>query len=122
DWLYLWPCLGVALNRLISLSLLLLACAGAHAKDYGVQGQIWAIAERDMREVVLEQASRVDWSAKNQELEESARTYLDRLPKRFLPVAQKTTTVWTDPSVQTTEDVLAPVKQPDGSFAWQVII
>lgn len=106
-----------------TLFLLSLATAAgiACAKDYGVQGNIWPIAEVDIRQLLVEDAARVDWSKPQQQVKESAERYLDNLPKRQLPVAERTETAWFDPSIVLTSDIQAPVKQPNGSYAWQVL-
>lgn len=105
---------------LISLALCTSA-ATALAKDMGVQGTVWPIVERDIRQLMIEQAAEVEWSKVQEDVKEGAQKYLDNLPKRRLAVVDQTRTDWMDPSVVLTSDIQAPVKQADGSFAWQVL-
>lgn len=98
-----------------------LACSGASAVDLGVQGNVWTIVERDIRQMMVEDAAGVDWSGVQDQVKESAKTYLDRLPKRQLPRVESTYTAWVDPSIELTEDIQVPVEQADGSYAWQVL-
>lgn len=107
-------------KTILALGLLSLA-ATASAKDYGVQGNVWEIIEPDIRQQIVESAAQADWSKAQDDLKESANTYLSRLPKRQLPVAERTQTVWLDPSIILTSDIQAPAKQPDGTYAWQVL-
>ncbi|KWU17883.1 hypothetical protein [Burkholderia cenocepacia] len=105
--------------------LLLLALASvsvlAHAKDYGVQANVWPITEIDIRRLLLESAARVDWAKVNQEALDSGKQYLANLPKRQLPSIEHTATTYIDPSIVLTSDIQAPVKQADGSFQWQIL-
>lgn len=96
-------------------------CSGLGAKDLGVQGNVFPIVERDIREMLAAQAAGVDWSVKQDEIQESAKRYLDDLPKRVLSVVDKTTTVWFDPSIVLTSDIQVPVKGADGEYTWQVL-
>lgn len=100
---------------------LLLTCLCAGAKDLGVQGNTWPIVEQDIRQMMVESAARTDWSQTQEEVKRSAETYLDRLPKRRLPLAPRTQTYWMDPSIQLSSDIQAPVTQPNGTIVWQVI-
>jgi len=93
----------------------------AVAKDLGVQGSVWPILERDMREFVVEAASKTDWDAIHEQRKESARTYADRLPKRVWPKVEGTETFWMDPSIELATDIQAPVKGPDGKLVWEVL-
>lgn len=97
------------------------ACSSLSAKDLGVQGSVFPIVERDIREMLSAQAAGVDWSSKQAEIAESAKRYLDDLPKRVLPVVDKTSTVWFDPSIVLTSDIQVPVKGADGQYTWQVL-
>lgn len=93
----------------------------ASSKDLGVQGNIWEIVERDMRQLVMESAARVDWDKVNNELADRSKRYIDELPIRRMPTAQQTEVVWIDPSITLESEIQAPVKQPDGSWKWQVL-
>jgi hypothetical protein len=98
-----------------------LAAAHVVAKDLGVQGRVWPITERDMREVLMESAARADWDKAQEGLVESARTYFSRLPKRPMPTPLKTETHWVVPAITLDSDIRIPEKQTDGSFAWKVL-
>jgi conjugal transfer pilus assembly protein TraW len=102
---------------------LALACASVsvYAKDLGVQGTVWPIVERDIRQMMVEQAANVEWSKVQGEIADSGRAYLDNLPKRRMTSVESTSTVWLDPSIELTSDIQVPVKGADGSFSWQVL-
>lgn len=103
--------------------LLLASCSvWACAKDLGVQGQVWNITERDMRELMMESAAGVDWDKVQKDTKENAEQYLDRLPKRVLATAPRDGLRWIDPSIVVPQDIQAPVKQPNGQLVWQVIV
>lgn len=104
------------------LLLTALSSAAASAKDLGVQGNAWPIVEVDIRQMLVESAARVDWKEVQEQATHSAKNYLGNLPKRNLPSPEKTTTAWIDPSIVVSSDIQAPIKQPDGSFAWQVLV
>ncbi|MBC8738535.1 hypothetical protein F6X40_17385 [Paraburkholderia sp. UCT31] len=91
----------------------------AQAKDFGVVAQVWPITERDIREIVAEQVSQVDWSAANKQVVESGKTYLNRLPRRNLPTATQLATKYIDPSIVLNSDVKVPVKTASG-YEWQI--
>lgn len=110
------------LTRTVMLLACLAAAGQSPARDLGVQGNVWPIVERDMRQMLLESAMSTDWSGAQESLKESARTYVDRLPKRQLPTPEQTQTRWIDPSIVISSDIQAPVEQPDGDYQWQVII
>ncbi len=100
---------------------LLIACLSVQAKDLGVQGNTWPIVEQDIRQLMVEQAAKTDWSEAQEGVKRAAESYLDRLPKRRLPLVDKTQTSWMDPSIELSSDIQAPVKQPDGTIVWQVL-
>lgn len=105
-----------------TLLIALLCMSGlAQAKDYGVLGNVWPITEIDVRQLLLESASRTDWTETNRQATESAKNYLSNLQKRTLPQIDRTATAYFDPSIVLTSDIQAPVKQPDGSFQWQIL-
>ena len=106
----------------IALSLCLVALAPfLSAKDYGVQGNVFEIIEKDIRQSLMESAADADWKKAADEAQESAKTYIDRLPKRGFGTADKTFTTWVDPSMVLSSDIQAPMQQPDGSYAWRVL-
>ena len=122
------PCLtmnlsNVNLIKASTLAAVLLVCVlptAALAVDLGVQANTWEITERDMRELVLADAAKVDWSKKNDEVKESARNYTANFPKRNLPELDKTETKYLDMSIQLSSDIKIPVKGADGKYTWQV--
>ena len=91
------------------------------AKDYGVQGTVFEIVEKDIRQALVESASEVDWNGVNDGIKAEAKTFLSRLPKRGFRVAEQTNTTWVDPSIVLTADTQAPLQQPDGTYAWKVL-
>jgi len=105
---------------LLSLSAGLFSAA-ALAKDFGVQGQVWPIIERDMRELLVASAARVDWAKTQEQAKENAKKYLDRLPKRAMPTVAQYEFRWFDPSIVLLQDIQAPVRQADGSLRWQTL-
>ncbi len=114
--------LSFPLRRAAACALAVLGLsASVHARDFGVQGNVWDIVEVDIRQMLVESASRVDWEGVGKEVQESAKTYVDRLPKRSLPIVEKTSTLWVDPSIVLTSDIQVPVEQPDGSLRWQLL-
>lgn len=105
----------------ILASLALLCPLFAPAKDLGVQGMVWPITELDIRQMMVESAGRTDWTAAQDELKDSAKHYLERLPKRMLGSPDKTQTAWFNPSIVLSSDIQVPVKQSDGAYTWQVL-
>lgn len=97
------------------------AASVGFAKDYGVQGNQWPVTEVDVRQLLVASAADVDWSKPQAQIKESANRFLENLPKRQLPLAERTQTAWFDPSIVLTSDIQVPVKQPDGTYAWQVL-
>lgn len=104
--------IGITLAAIASVAL---------AKDYGVQGNQWPVTELDMRMMLITEAAGKDWSKYNGEVKDSAEHYLDNLPKRTLPIAERTHTVWFDPSIELSSDIQVPAKQANGNFAWNVM-
>jgi conjugal transfer pilus assembly protein TraW len=91
----------------------------ACAKDFGVVAQVWPITERDIREIVAEQSSQVDWGSVNKQVVESGKTFLNRLPRRNLAQATQLETKYIDPSIVLNSDVKVPVKTASG-YEWQI--
>lgn len=108
-------------KALVCSVLALTATLPVYAKDYGVQGQLYTVIERDFRQLLLESASRADWGKVQKEAKDSAENFLERLPQRYLPEASKTATRWIDPSVTLSEDIKAPVKNAAGLYEWRVL-
>lgn len=109
------------LVRATAAALLATMCQVAPSKDLGVQGNVWPIIEVDIRQLMLEDAAKANWSKVQEEVQDKAKSYLDRLPKRHLPNVDVTKTEWFDPSIELQSDIQAPVRLQDGSFAWQVL-
>jgi len=109
------------LSKLVLLSCAVLSVATVSAKDLGVHGATFPILERDIRQAMIEQAAQVEWDKVQEDVRESGRVYLDNLPKRRLPTAAQDQVVWLDPSIELGSDIQVPVKQPDGTFSWQVL-
>lgn len=109
------------MKRLILSLTILAASAGVLAHDLGVQGNVWPIIEQDIRQMMVESAARTDWTVAQDAAKESARTYVDRLPKRKLPTVDRTQTEWLDPSIELASDIQAPVEQPDGTIVWRLL-
>ena len=107
---------------LIGLVLMATSITGAQATDFGVLGNTWPIIEQDIRAMMVESAARTDWSDTKDAVKASAETYAARLPKRKLPVADRTQTVWMDPSIEIKSDIQAPVTQTSGALAWQTLL
>lgn len=91
------------------------------ADDLGVQGNVWTIVEIDVRQLLVASAARADWSKAQDQLKNSAKNYLANLPKRTMPIVDKTQTVWFDPSIVLSSDIQAPVQQLDGTYRWQIL-
>jgi conjugal transfer pilus assembly protein TraW len=119
--------LDVAVLRASVLPVLLVAgvlalVQVAQAKDLGVQGKAWDITEVDVRQLMVESAARVDWDAANEQAKESAEQYTQNLPRRSMPVAERTQTRWVDPSMTLASDIRVPVRdEKTGRWSWQVL-
>lgn len=110
------------MRKLLLASLLgLLIVNPLHAKDLGVQGQVWPILEIDFRRLMLESAARVDWNQMQDEIKSSANKYFDGFPGRRLPSVDKTETRYIDPSIITPSDIMAPLPDASGTLQWSVL-
>jgi conjugal transfer pilus assembly protein TraW len=116
----LGSCRG-AMSRLAGLLFLLAVGLPAYALDLGVQGTVWPIIEEDIRAQLVAAVAKTDWAPVQDEVKKSAESYLERLPKRKLPVSEKTQTSWFDPSIELTSDIQAPVKDEASSYQWTVL-
>jgi conjugal transfer pilus assembly protein TraW len=108
----------------MSLAALLLASWSglAGAVDLGVQGSTWAISEPDIRLAVVSQLSEVDWEAKREKLREQAEDYTEDLAGWEVPTADETDTRQVDPSIVVEEDIEGMMRQPDGSYEYEVVV
>lgn len=101
--------------------LLAAACSVVQAKDYGVQGTVWEITEVDVRQLLMTEVANADWEGPRKEMEASAHSYLDNLPKRQMPEPSTNTIAWVDPSFTLEEDIKVPYKGLDGKYAWRIL-
>lgn len=79
-----------------------------HARDLGIEGQIYEPIEEDMRIMLMRLLARQDWDESRQQIEDSARSYTKNLPAYLLPRADSTETVWKDVGIVVTEDIYLP--------------
>lgn len=101
---------------------LVLISVNAGAVDLGVQGKIWPIAERDVRELMLEQLSATDEDKIQRKLQDSFDTFFDRLPKRTFLSPDKNNTKLVDVSITAQEDIVAPIKNELGLWVNTVVV
>lgn len=105
------------------LALALLSSGGVSAHDLGVQGKVWEITEIDIRQLVMESAVRANFSQFNKQREESAKNFLDNLPKRTMGVVEKTETRWIDPSIEIASDIQGAGENPlTKSLEWSTMV
>lgn len=71
--------------------------------------------------MMVEDATKTDWTKAQEAVKDSAKNYIENLPKRQLYSPGKVQTEWIDPSVVLSSDIQAPVKRQDGTYAWKVI-
>jgi conjugal transfer pilus assembly protein TraW len=112
------------MNFTFSFIFLFSMCSSAllHAEDIGVRGDVWEITEVDIRQLFLQDAHDVDWEKKNQELTKSVENKVDNPDPFNLPHASKTETHYVDPSIVSSREHKALIRQDDGSFKWEVIV
>lgn len=111
---------GAARKTLLALAIAS-AIGTAHAKDLGVEGQVYEIIEEDIRVMVMRLVARHDWTPDQQELEQSARAYTKSLPQYILPRAEKTHTRWKDVGVITTEDIYLPLADMENGSIFEPV-
>lgn len=106
-----------------AFALALLAAGWANAHDLGVQGKVWEITEIDIRQLVMESAMRANFSQYNQQRKDSAKNYLDNLPKRTMGRVDKTETRWIDPSIELASDIQGAGENPiTKSLEWSTMV
>ena len=106
----------------LAILLGLLSCgSNSFAMDLGVQANIWTISEIDIRQMMIESASRANVTSAQNDLAASTERYFDNLPKRTLPSVTSTKTVWIDPTIELTGDIQVPVKGNDGKYTVKVL-
>lgn len=103
--------------RRIAAILLAASCLSASAKDLGVSGTLWPIDEVDMRQLITQDAAKVDWDRVNGELKESAKDFPSTLRPTVTGRATETKVRYMDPSITLDDDIEITQKQPDGSYA-----
>lgn len=87
---------------------LLVAVVPAHAKDLGIEGQIFEPIEEDFRVMLMRLMARQDWTERQEELKDSAKNYTKNLPSYYLPRADETRTRWKDVGIVISEDIFLP--------------
>jgi hypothetical protein len=97
------------------------AVAPAFAVDLGVQSKVWPITEVDMRIVLMQQMAKANLGQKQADLQNSTKNYIKNMPPRNLPLADKSETVYMDPSIQLANDINVPTKNIDGTYSWQTM-
>lgn len=107
-------------SMLFGLMLGALASTAA-AHDLGIQGRVWDIGETDMRQLVVQDLAKVDQGKIQKELMDSAENYTANLDPQRLPLALATRTRYVDPSSVLSQDIYAPIEQPDGRYEWRVL-
>lgn len=105
----------------IAASLALGAAGISLARDLGVQGRVWQIIEIDIRDLMIQSASKADPDKLRDELKQSAERYLENLPKRTLQSASRTATRWIDPSFTLNSDIQAPIQDANGEWQWSIL-
>lgn len=110
------------MKALTKLSLLLLAAPTfSFAVDFGVQGNVWSIAEPDIRKTIIKDVMKVDWEQKNKELTDQSKKFLSQLPKRNFGYPESKTTTLVDVSVKLSQDIKVPVKNSQGGYSWNYL-
>jgi conjugal transfer pilus assembly protein TraW len=93
----------------MSLSVLLLSCCfiEVHAKDFGVQGQTWEIAEENILQVIERKLAKLDVDALNNEMADKVKSYVAKPPKvTGLVKVKKFSTIYYDPSYILDRDIV----------------
>lgn len=97
--------------------------SSSFSKDLGVEGKVWKIEERDLRERILQSAGNVDEKGIEQAFKKSVDDFYEGFPKRSFPQIERSETKFVDLTVTVQEDVIAPIKNPDtGKWQWKVIV
>lgn len=106
--------------RAAALTMALAFSAPALAHDLGVQGKVWEITEIDIRQLLMESLARANFDELRKEREDSAKNFLDNLPKRQMGIVEKTVTQWIDPSIEIVNDIQTIGEDPEtNELAWQ---
>lgn len=75
------------------------------AHNLGVHGKIYPIQEADLKEVIVKQASQVNWNKVGHELKTKTVNFTKDLSPANLPIATKNKTDYVDPSVALDRDI-----------------
>lgn len=111
-------------SRTISIlvsALFAFSSINAYSKDLGVQGKVWLIEERDIRERMVEGAARLDEENIKDEFRTSVDRFFNDMPRRELPTIDKGQTKFVDLSIVVKEDITAPIKE-NGAWTWKTIV
>lgn len=76
------------------------------ARDLGVYGHLWSISEVNLKKVIATQLSHVNMQKIGLTLKKQARNFGNNLPPNELPIAQKTQTIYVDPSIALKHDII----------------
>lgn len=110
------------MKLLINISFILLALPNiSNAMDFGVQGNVWPIAEPDIRKTIIKEVMKVDWDQKNKELTDQSKKFLSQLPKRSFEYSDRKITTLVDVSVRLSQDIKVPVKNSQGGYSWNYL-
>lgn len=99
----------------------LLTSAISFSADFGVMGDVWPIAEPDVRKTIVKDLMKVDANKQNELLKQDAKSFMSRLPKRGYGYAPEKEAKWIDVSVELSQDISAPVKDDMGGYSWKLI-
>ncbi|MDA0910097.1 MAG: hypothetical protein O2809_00875 [Proteobacteria bacterium] len=92
-------------HLLIKLTTLSLIANQALAYDLGVHGTTFPIKEINLKDVIVQQGSAVDWDAVGNKIKKSAHGYLDDLPNQTSTINTENKTVYYDPSIKMNRDI-----------------
>lgn len=92
------------------------------AKDLGVQGDVYPIVERDLRQRIMQDLSKMDMQKYKKDMMEMPERFEKSMPIRDLPRVAKTSTRWLDMSITIPDDIQGPIKGPDGEWVTAVIV
>ena len=77
------------------------------AKDFGIQGHVWEIAEEDILQVISQKLANLDIEAFNKEMSEKVKSYVARPPEVVGLVKMKEySTTYYDPSYTLERDIV----------------
>ena len=103
------------------LSILSLISGSAYAEDFGIHEDVFDIAEKDARLLLIESAYRADWNQATQKIADSARLLEEDFPNRGFPTPEMEVSSQVELSVVTTRDIIAPFFD-NGEIIWKVVV